>query len=139
MELYKKPVVLLNEELSEGVYAASGDVTTGPSEPSAPGGGGVSVTGVWLTSEGNEYNKVNIYNVSISNSGGEEAASWSVSVSVTSGTATEAKVYNGWQASASLSGSTITITPGGGGAIPAGGSITVEVVVFYSGDSVTVG
>lgn len=137
MELYKKPVVLLNEELSEGIYAASGDVTT--TEPSAPGGGGVSVTGVWLTSEGNEYNKVNIYNVLISNSGGEEAASWSVSVSVTSGTATEAKVYNGWQASASLSGSTITITPGGGGAIPAGGSITVEVVVSYSSASIAVG
>ena len=28
MNTYKKPVVLLNEELSEGVYAASGDCYT---------------------------------------------------------------------------------------------------------------
>ena len=131
MELYKKPVVLLNEELAEGVYAASGDVDEAA--------GGVSVSGVSLISEGNEYNKVNTYKVTIKNSGTEEAADWSASVAVVSGTVTDVVVYNTWLASASLSGSKITIVPGGGGAIPAGGSIEVEVVVFYSSSSVTVG
>ena len=134
MELYKKPVVLLNEELSEGVYAASGDTQDAPGAS-----GGVSVTSVKLTEEGNEYNKVNKYTVTITNSGSDEAADWAVSLAVTSGTATNAVIYNGWMASASLSGSTITITPGGGGAIPSGGSISVEVVVSYSSNSVTVG
>lgn len=134
MELYEKPFVLLNEELSEGVYAASG---ASPNEPSASGG--VSVTGVSLTSEGNQYNKVNIYKVTIKNYGTETATDWSVSVSVTSGTATGAQVYNGYLASASLNGSIITVTPGAGGAIPADGSVDVEVVVSYSSDSVTVG
>ena len=131
MKLYEKPVILANEELAEGVYAASGDI--------AGASGSVSVSGISLTSEGNQYNKVNIYAVTIKNGTKEAVADWSVSVSVTSGTATNATIYNGWLASASLSGSTITITPGGGGEIPAGGSIEVEVVVTYSSDSVKVG
>lgn len=137
MSLYKKPVVLVNEELAEGVYAASG---AAPSDPPVSGGAGsASVSNVALKSEGNIYYRVNTYTVTIQNSGSEELASWSVFVSVTSGVATEAKVDNGWLASASLSGSTITITPGGGGAIPGNGSIDVDVVVSYSSDSITVG
>ncbi|MCM1056190.1 MAG: cellulose-binding domain-containing protein [Firmicutes bacterium] len=124
---YERPVVLANEDVAEGVYAASG----------APAGS-VSVSGVELTSAGSQYNKVNTYKVTIKNSGSEESTDWSVNISVTSGTATGAQVYNGWLASASLSGSTITITPGGGGAIPVGEKITVEVVVSYSSDSVEV-
>ena len=136
MELYKKPVILLNEELAEGVYAASGDSAE---EETPESSASVSVSGVSLVSEGNEYNKVNTYKVTIKNSGGAEATDWSVSISVLSGTATDAVVYNTWMANASLRGSTITITPGGGGAIPGGSSIEVEVVVFYSSDSVSVG
>ena len=134
MELYEKPIVLVNEELAEGVYAASGDDVGG-----ATGTGGVSVAGVELIEEGNQWNKVNKYTVTINNTGNEDATVWSVAISVTSGTATSATIYNGYQASASLIGKTITIKPGDGGVIPAGGSIKVEVVVFYSSDSITVG
>lgn len=136
--IYERPIVLANEELAEGVYAASGTTST-TSGGTSTGSGGVSVAGVSLTSEGNQYNKVNIYNVTIQNSGNQPAADWKVSLSVTSGTATGATIYNNWLASAALSGNTISITPGGGGAIPAGGSIEVEVVVNYSSDSITVG
>lgn len=129
MKNYEKPMVLTNEELAEGVYAASGSSVVA---------GAAFVSGVELTSAGNEYYKVNVYKVTISNSGNQDLTEWAVSLSVTSGTATAAKVYNGWQASASLSGNKIAINPGEGGAIPSGGSIDVEVVVEYSSDSITV-
>ena len=135
MRNYLKPLVVVNDELAEGVYAASGNVT----EPNQPTTGSVSVTGVSLTEAGNEYYKVNKYKVTITNSTSEDKADWKVAISVISGTATEAKVDNNWLASASLVGSTITITPGGGGVISAGGSIEVEVVVSYSSNSITVG
>lgn len=136
MTNYEKPVVLANEDVAEGVYAASGAVVSIPTEA---GGGSVSVSGVELSAAGNQWNKVNTYNVTIANNGNEDKADWSVTVSVTSGTATGAQIYNGWLASASQNGSTITITPGGGGAIGAGQSIVVEVVVSYSSDAITVG
>ncbi len=135
---YEKPLVLANEEVAEGVYAASGAVAPGGTGTTEIGGGSASVKEVKVVSEGNQWNKVNTYNVTIENSGNEELKDWTVSISVASGTATGAQVYNGWQASASLSGNTITITPGGGGAIGAGESIAVEVVVNYSSDSITV-
>lgn len=140
MKSYEKPVILVNEELAEGVYAASGAVSDAGGGDSSQGGssGGVTVSSVEQTDPGNQWNKVSKNNVTIANPGNVELADWSATVSVTSGTATAAQVYNGWQASASLSGNTITIKPGGGGVIPAGGSITVEVVVSYSSDSVTV-
>lgn len=138
---YERPLAVANEEVSEGVYAASGAAAPGSAEASAPtenGGGSASVTGVELSAAGGQWNKVNTYNVTIANGGNEELKDWTATVSVTSGTATVAQVYNGWLASASLSGNTITIKPGGGGAIAAGSSITVEVVVSYSGDSIAV-
>lgn len=135
MTNYEKPVVLANEDVAEGVYAASGAVVSVPTEA---GGGSVSVSGVELSEVGNQWNKANTYKVTIANSGNEDMADWSVTVSVTSGTATGAQIYNGWLASASLNGSTITITPGGGGAIGAGQSIVVEVVVKYSSDAIIV-
>ena len=135
MKSYVKPVILANDELAEGVYAASGAVDGGGE---STGSGGVSVSSVELKTAGNEYYRVNTYDVKIENSGSTESSDWSAKVSVTSGTASKAETYNGWLASVSLNGNTITITPGGGGAIPAGGSVTVEVVVFYNGDSVTV-
>lgn len=131
MTNYEKPVVLANDDVAEGVYAASGAQIAG-------GSGSVSVSSVSLGSEGNQYYKVNTYNVTIRNNGQEDAADWSVNVSVTSGTASEAKIYNDWLASASLSGNTIAIKPGGGGTIAAGQEITVEIVVSYSSDSVEV-
>lgn len=129
MKNYEKPLILTNEELAEGVYAASG---------SSVAAGAAFVSGVELTSAGNEYYKVNVYKVTVSNSGSQDLTEWSVALSVTSGTATDAKVYNGWQASASLSGNKISIRPGEGGTIPSGGSIDVEVVVEYSSDSISV-
>lgn len=138
MKNYEKPVILANEELAEGVYAASGTVDGGGDSSGGSASGTASVSSVELITAGDQWNKVNTYNVTINNSGNTELTDWSASVSVTSGTATAAQIYNGWQASASLSGNTITITPGGGGAIAAGSSITVSVVVSYSSDSVTV-
>ncbi len=138
MKNYEKPVILANEELAEGVYAASGTVDGGGDSSGGGASGTASVSSVELITAGDQWNKVNTYNVTINNSGNTELTDWSASVSVTSGTATAAQIYNGWQASASLSGNTITITPGGGGAIAAGSSITVSVVVSYSSDSVTV-
>lgn len=126
MKKYVKPMVLVNEELAEGVYAASGTGTSG----------GVSVSSIDLTSQGNQYNKVNTYKVIISNGGTEAAADWIVELKVKAGVATNAQIYNSWCASASLSGDKITITPGGGGSISAGGTLEVEVVVSYSSDSV---
>lgn len=125
MEKYMRPVVLANEELAEGVYAASGT-------------GAVSAASVSLETEGNEYYKVNTYKVTIVNTGSEPSSDWSVAISVTSGTATEAKTYDTWTANASLSGSTITIEPGSGGTIPAGGKIDTVIAVSYSSDSLTV-
>lgn len=135
MKEYVRPIVLASEDLAEGVYAASGAVSAGGS---SSGTGSASVSAIELISEGNQWNKVNIYKVTIANTGSEDSAEWSVSVSVTLGTATGATVYNNWLASASLNGSKITITPGGGGTITAGGSIDVEVVVSYEGDVVIV-
>lgn len=125
MEKYVRPVVLANEELAEGVYAASGT-------------GVVSAASVALETEGNQYYKVNTYKVAIVNSGSEPSSDWTVVLSVTSGTATEAKTYDTWTANASLSGSTITIEPGSGGTIPAGDKIELIIAVSYSSDSVTV-
>lgn len=140
MTNYEKPVVLANEDVAEGVYAASGALVPEASAPAEIGGGGgsVSVSGVELSAAGNQWNRVNTYKVTITNNGNEDKADWSVTVSVTSGTATGAQIYNGWLASASQNGSTITITPGGGGAIGAGQSIVVEVVVSYSSDAIIV-
>lgn len=128
---YEKPVILANEDMAEGVYAASGAQIAGGSDS-------VSVSGVSMESEGNQYYKVNTYNVKIRNSGQVDSADWSVDVSVISGTASDVTTYNGWLASASLSGNTITIRPGAGGMIAAGQEITVEIVVSYSSDSVEV-
>lgn len=135
MKNYEKPVLLVNEELAEGVYAASGAVgeTTDGS-----GAAAVSVSGVETTSTGNQWYKVNTYSVTVQNTGNEAAADWSASVSVTAGTADSASTYDTGLANVSLSGSTITITPGERGTIPAGGKIAVTVVVNYSSDSVTV-
>lgn len=134
MKNYEKPIVLANDELAEGIYAASGAVNEGSS---SSGTDAVSVSKVTLASEGN-WDGVRTYNVTITNSGSENLTEWSASISVTSGTATNVTIYNNWLASATLNGNKITITPGGGGTIEAEKSIDVSVVVWYSGDSITV-
>ena len=135
MKKYEKPVVIVNEELAEGIYTASGDsdiVDAGVTKDS------ISVSSVKEKSVGDQWNKTNTYAVTIKNSGNAESKDWSATITVSQGTPTVAQVYNTWQASASLSGNTITITPGGGGAIAAGSSIEVEVVVSYSSSSINV-
>ena len=132
MESYVKPIVLANEELAEGVYAASGSVVEGS--------GSASVSGIELTTPGNEYWKVNQYTVTIQNTGNEALVDWSVSVNVTSGTATEVTTYSAHAVNVSLAGSKITITPSSEqGTIAAGGSLAVSVVVTFSSDSITLG
>lgn len=133
MKTYEKPIVLANSELSEGVFAASG---TGPVGPAASSGG-VSVSSVTMKEQGNPNYKVNKYDVVIKNDSDQELTDWAAALNVSG--ATNAQIYNGWQAGASLNGGAITITPGGGGTIPPGGSITVEVVVSYDGDGVSIG
>ncbi len=132
MKDYIKPMVLVNEELTEGIYTASGDNSGGAA------GTGVSVSGVRLDSEGHEYYKVNSYTVTVANSGSENMTDWKVNLSVASGHATNAQIYNSYQASASLSGDTITITPGEGGTIAAGSAIEIQLVVSYDSDFVEV-
>lgn len=139
MKDYVKPEVLANEELAEGVYAASGAVSGSESDSGAgTGEPSVSVSNVEETSTGNAYYKVNVYTVTVGNSGGEAADSWSTSVSITAGTVDSVSTYDPGLAGVSLNGDKITITPGERGSIPAGGSIKVSVVVSYSSDSVTV-
>lgn len=136
MKTYEKPIVLVNSELSEGVFAASG--VTGPVGPTGSSGG-ASVSSVTMTKPGNPNYKYNTYNVVIKNDSDKELTDWTAALNVSSGAATNAQIYNGWQAGASLNGGAITITPGGGGTIPPGGEITVEVVVGYDGDGVEIG
>lgn len=127
--IYEKPIVLANEELSEGVYAASGaQAATGP----------VSISEIREKSLGNQWNKVNQYWVKVSNSGNEVAKGWSVTISVTSGVAKKAYTYDTGAATATLLGNVITLTCGGRGIDP-NSSTDIEVVVEYSSDSVTVG
>lgn len=137
MKNYEKPVVLPNEDLAEGVYAASGAVD---SSGAGVAGSSASVTNVRLTSSGNAYYKVNTYEVTIKNNGREDLAGWTASVSVTSGTAVAATTYNTWLAAVSYGNGIITIKPGEGGTvIGAGQEITVVLAVSYSSDEVTVG
>ncbi len=148
MTNYERPAVWLSEGSAEGVYAASGAVSEGEGGSGSAGGEGavggagsssVSVSQVELTSEGNQYDKRNIYTVTLQNDTGADSSDWSFTLTVTAGTAVSAQVYNGWLANASLSGNTITVTPGGGGTIKAGESKGIEVVVEYDGsDFITV-
>lgn len=101
MKKYERPVVLVNEELAEGIYTASGDsgsVDTGATKDS------ISVSSVKEKSVGDQWNKTNTYGVTIKNSGSAESKDWSVTITVSRGAPTGAQVYNTWQASASRVG-----------------------------------
>ena len=134
MEMYQKPVVLLNEELAEGVYAASGAVDAGGS--TTGGAGGARVSKIELTSAGNEYYKVNGYTVTISNDGSEELTDWSVTLTVI-GTATSLTNYDSQNFKVTLDGNTITITPIQYGSIAPGGTKSVGFAVSYSSPAIT--
>lgn len=137
MKNYEKPIVLSNEDIAEGVYAASGAVD---SSGAGATGGAASVTKVELTSLGNAYYKVNTYDVTIKNNGSEDLTGWTASVSVTSGTVTAATIYNSWVAAAAYENGVITIRPGEGGTvIGAGQEITVSVAVSYSSETIAIG
>lgn len=127
MERYEKPSVVINDEMTEGVYAASGAVD----DP-----GSVHVSAIDVVSKGSQYNKVNVYKIKITNSTNEEATDWSVTIDAAGDLecagVTGATIYNGWLASTTLNNGIIKITPGGGGAIAAGESIEVELVVNYN-------
>lgn len=124
MKTYEKPMIIKVEDVAESVYMASGTAGGGSTED------GISYI-VSLTKPGNEYNKVNKYEVIIYNHSGSDASDWKVELTVT-GSATSAQSYNGWMANANLNGNKITITPGGGGKIEAGKDLKVEVVVSYN-------
>lgn len=136
MKNYEKPIVLSNEDIAEGIYAASGAVD---SSGAGASGSAASVSKVTLSSSGNEYYKVNTYEVTVKNSGSEDLAGWAASVTVTSGTVTAVTSYNTWLATAEHAGSVITIRPGNGGTIiGAGQEISVTLAVSYSSDAVAV-
>lgn len=121
MKRYERPMVFVNEELAEGIYAASG--------------AGTSSDITYDVGVIRQWNNTKVYNVTVKSSSAEEVSLWTVSLKVVEGTAINAQVYNNWLASASLQGDTITITPGGGGSVSADKSVTFEMQVDYSSDS----
>lgn len=118
---YEKPFVLVRADLFEGVYLASGATA-----------GGISYS-VSQTEWGSEYYPVNKYTLTVTNDSDQSVSDWTVHLSISSGTVTKVQIYNGWIASADFSSSQITVKPGGGGAIEAGDSLAIELVVSYSG------
>lgn len=130
MKAYEKPMIIKVEDVAESVYMASG--ATGGSSA----GNGISYT-VSVKSQGNEWYKVNTYQVIISNHSENDASEWKVELTV-SGSASNAQIDNSYVASATLNGNKITITPGQGGAIKAGEALTVDVTVYYDTESITV-
>lgn len=132
MELYNKPVVLLNEELSEGVYAASGNPGGGASS------GGATVTVTPGNTWGNPGNYTSQFKVTVTNTGTEKIANLEVKLYVT-GTIIEFRPYNG-SLIASLNGNTITIVSdqwGNGNAAP-GGSVSIEFQIDHSSATVSI-
>lgn len=127
MQSYSKPQFIVEESSAEGVYMASGVTETEKIS-----------TSVTQTSSGNQWYTVSTFDVTITNNTEENLTDWSCTLNVT-GTATSAQIYDSWTASASLDNGKIRITPGGGGQIAAKSSITVQVVVGYSGSGVSIG
>lgn len=131
MNGYERPELKDLEGAAEGVFMASGSVGgTGST------GGSDVIYMLERTQTGDQWNKVDVFTLTVTNNSAEELRDWEATLYVTSGTMTGAQVYNGWLASASMSGNKVVVTPGGGGAVGAGASIKVEVVVSYSSDGV---
>lgn len=117
-------MIFVNEELAEGIYAASGAGTDGDITYS------IDLMG---TSNLDYISQEYTYNVTIKNNSAEEASSWTVLLKVVEGMALDVKGYDNLKVSVSLRGDIITVTPGRVGSIPANGSITVEMVVVNYG------
>lgn len=127
MKHYERPVVIIQEGYAEGVYLASG-ADTGSDNAS-------EVT--YTTRMEDAWSGVKYCYVTVTNNTDAEKADWQV-VLTAEGTMTGAQIYNGWLASAAVDGNKITVTPGGGGVLAAGASVEIQVVVNYSGDTITV-
>ncbi len=127
MKNYEKPAVIIPEGFAEGVYLASGAES-----------GGDSVSDVTYTTRMEDaWSGVKYCYVNVTNNADAEKADWQI-VLTAEGTLTGAQIYNGWLAIATVDGSKITVTPGGGGVLAAGASVEIQVVVNYSGDTIVV-
>lgn len=127
MKQYEKPVVIIQEGFSEGVYLASG----------ADAGSGSQADVTYTTRMEDAWGGVKYCYVTVTNHTDKEKNDWQV-VLTAEGTMTGAQIYNGWLAAAAVDGNKITVTPGGGGAIAAGASLELQVVVSFSGDTIVV-
>lgn len=96
MKNYEKPIILANNELSEGVFAASGAV--------AGGNGTLSVSVSVASTDGN---KTCYFGGAVTNNSSETISDWNIQLSFDGAVAT-ASVSN---CNVSISGNTITITP----------------------------
>ena len=100
MREYVKPAIVVNEDLAESVYMASG---------SADVAGGASDVSVNASISGNNGSDTVYFNESIlvTNNSDTDIVNWSVSLAF-SGPVKAAQVYN---CNVAISGSVITITP----------------------------
>jgi hypothetical protein len=121
MKHYEKPMILFNEQLTEGVYTASG-------------AGGVSYT-LTAGDPGSEWYRVARYTIKITNTSSETLNKWSVVLNVTSQNAASLEVYDG-RYTGQLSGNQIVIS--GQDNLGAGSSTQFDFVVGYEGSGVTV-
>lgn len=130
MQAYTKPQFIVEESSAEGVYMASGATESAQSDITAS---------VVPGNQGNEWYRVANFAVTLKNNTSETLTDWSYTLSVTSGTATSVSTYDNSQANVSFKNDKITLTTGQWGQISPGGSITVQLVVNYEGNGVTIG
>ncbi len=101
MKKYEKPVVMVNEELAEGVYAASGALT-GPMGTSDCWSFDVTDEQAWNGSH-------HVFQVNLKHHTGLQHISGATTVSVTFSAPLDASSYGQFEGSV-VSGSTITVT-----------------------------
>lgn len=118
MKNYEKPMILANEELAEGVYAASG---------SSGSGDGALIVEATITS--NDGSSTCYFSGTVQNTSANDVSSWSATL-VFDGPVSTATV---WNCNTAISGSTIIITPqegswnetiAAGGKVDFGGQVT---------------
>lgn len=122
MRKYEKPIVLVNDELFEGVFAASGAVA----------GGNVALS-VSASIAGSNGSDTCYLTGKVTNNTAADVKDWRVQLTF-NGTITSATVYN---CNASINGSVLTITPAqdynrtiaAGGFAELGGAITGKTVL----------
>ncbi|MCC8104796.1 MAG: hypothetical protein LIO99_02045 [Clostridiales bacterium] len=94
---YRKPLILAENELAEGVYTASGSGSVGYS---------IKLESDW--GDGGKYYRLYIDTQSLTTSD-----TWSITLTISGGTASSIRLDDG-RLTATLNGSTITITGTGG-------------------------